>query len=830
MQPLPIDLVLPDLLAVMKQGPNAVLQAPTGAGKTTRVAPAMLDASLGGGRIFLLEPRRLAARAAAQRMAAERGVRLGDEIGYHVRFDRCAGRNTRLLVVTPGILLRLMHDDPFLESTGAVLFDEFHERSLESDLLFGMVRLLQQTVRADLRILAMSATLAGPQVAHYLGDCPVLQSSGRLFPVAIEFDAKPTSQALPVAVAAALTRLLDRTAGDVLVFLPGLQEIRQTTRCLEPIAAARDLLVLPLHGDLPADQQDAALLPQTRRKVVLATNVAETSVTVEGVTAVIDTGLARQQSFDARFGLDRLRLAAISRASAEQRAGRAGRTQPGLCVRLWSEASHRQRAAETEPEIRRVDLAGAVLHLLDLGEKNVTAFAWLEPPPEAAVSQALVLLRRLGTIDAAGITELGKAMARLPVHPRLGRLLLEGQRLGGVRAAATAAALLSERDPFVRSRDQPPPRDPSPSDVVDRVQALEGQRESPALGVLNRGAARMVLRSRDQMLRELGAARPREKEADEALLRALLAAFPDRVIRRRERGSRSGLMVGGRGIRQAPTSAVSESELFLGVDVDAGQAEALVRQASAVRRDWLPADRITTAVEVTFDAQAERVVARKRVRYEDLLLEESAAALPPGDQVATVLAAAAAAQLPRVLPPQDSPADQYLVRLRCLHGWMPELHLPDIDDGALREMLPWLAAGCRSFDDLRNADWLGALQGRLSHTQRQALEREAPERWTVPSGSRIALHYELGRPPVLAVRIQELFGLARAPRVAGGRVGVLLHLLAPNNRPQQVTDDLESFWKNTYPQVRKDLRARYPRHAWPEDPYSISAERRPRRK
>jgi ATP-dependent helicase HrpB len=370
--------------------------------------------------------------------------------------------------------------------------------------------------------------------------------------------------------------------------------------------------------------------------------------------------------------------------------------------------------------------------------------------------------------------------------------------------------------------------------VLDRVETLEasehGRPGTSALGSLNRGAARMVLRARDQLLRELGRGRPDGMDRGEALLRALLVAFPDRVIRRREPGSRRGLMVGGRGVRLASSSAVLDAELFLGIDVDAGQAEAVVWQASAIRRDWLPPERLTTTVEVTFDAAAERVAARKRVRYEDLLLEESAAALPPGEQVAAVLAAEAAQQLPRVLPPEDSPAGQYLVRLRCLQAWMPELDWPRLDDAALAEMLPWLAAGCRSFAELQQADWLGALQGRLTHAQRQAVDKEAPERLQVPSGSRIALDYEVGRPPVLAVRIQELFGLAQTPRVAGGRVPVQLHLLAPNNRPQQVTNDLESFWKNTYPQVRKDLRARYPKHAWPEDPDSAVAEHRPRRK
>jgi ATP-dependent helicase HrpB len=843
--PLPIDPVLPDLLAALGRHSAAVLRAPTGAGKTTRVPPAVLDAGLAGAKnVVLLEPRRLAARAAARRMAAERGGRLGDEVGYHVRFDRCAGPATRVLAVTPGILLRLLQDDPYLEHAGVVLFDEFHERGLESDLALGMVRLVQQTVRPELRVVVMSATLEVEAVSAYLGGCPVVASEGRLFPAEIVYEPRVERAPLAPAVAAAAERLLDRTPGDLLVFLPGLYEIRQTARHLEAAARQRDLAVVPLYGDLPPEQQDAALLRGERRKVVLATNVAETSVTVEGITGVVDSGLARVLTYDPGVGLDRLRLTPIARASADQRAGRAGRTQPGVCVRLWSASAQRGRPEQAEPEVRRVDLAGAVLQLLSLGESDVRQFPWLEPPREATVARALALLRRLGATDDRGLTDLGQALARLPVHPRLGRLLVEGQRLGVPERAALAAALLSERDPFTRDAGpaaQVGGRPATRSDVLDRVEALEefehaGRTASP-LGALHRGAARFVLHARDQLLRLLRqeARRSRARAApaaapDEGLPRALLAAFPDRVARRREPGGRRGVMVGGRGVQLAPASGVRETELFLCIDVDAGQGEALVRQASAVQRDWLPADRVTTATEVFFDAQTERVLARRRVRYEDLVLEEAQAALPEGEEVARVLAAAAAERLDRVLPPEGSPTDLYRTRLRCLREWLPELGLPPCDDADLRELLPWLCHGRRSFAELRAGPWLEALQGRLTHAQRQAVEREAPERLPVPSGSRLALRYEVGRPPVLAVRIQEVFGLTDTPRVAAGRVPVLLHLLAPNYRPQQVTDDLASFWANTYPQVRKELRARYPRHAWPEDPWTAEPERRPRRK
>jgi ATP-dependent helicase HrpB len=838
--PLPIDPVLPEAVAALERSPSVVIRAPTGAGKTTRVPPAILDADLAGSkRIVMLEPRRLAARAAARRMASERGGNVGDDIGYQVRFDRRHGPRTRILVVTEGVLVRMLQDDPFLESTGAVIFDEFHERSLDNDLALGMVRRVQQTVRPDLRIVVMSATLGVEAVSAYLDGCPIIASEGRQFPVDILYEPRPLQQPWPAAVAGAAQRLLDRTDGDLLAFLPGLHEIRQTARQLEDLARARDLLVVPLYGDLPAEQQDAALLRQDRRKIVLATNVAETSVTVEGVTGVIDTGLARQLGFDARAGLDRLRLTAISRASADQRAGRAGRTQPGVCIRLWSELSHRSRPEETEPEIRRVDLAGPVLQLLSWGERDILKFPWLEPPPETTVDHALVLLRRLEAIDAAGVTGLGRTLARLPVHPRLARLLVEGQRLGHAERAALAAALLSERDPFVRSagvRASDACR--SASDVVDRIDALTAYEQgsaAPAAGLVNRGATRFILRARDQLVRMLRQDNPQRTSSsaisgEEAVLRALLAAFPDRVVRRREPGSRRGVMVGGRGVRLAPASNVTEPELFIAVDVDAGQTEAIVYQASAVERTWLPAHALKVTTEVAFDPDSERVTARRRLHYEDLLVEQTPAALPDDEQVSRVLAAAAAERLQRVLPPDDSPAGSFLLRLRCLRRWMPELALPALDARALQELLSWLAPGCRSFADLRRADWLGAVQSRLTPRQSQAVDREAPARLPLPSGNSITLKYEVDRPPILAVRIQEMFGMGETPTIAAGRVRVLLHLLAPNFRPQQITDDLASFWNTTYQQVRKQLRARYPKHAWPEDPWTAQPQRRPGRR
>jgi ATP-dependent helicase HrpB len=441
---LPIDAVLPQVVDALRKHSALVITAPTGSGKTTHVPPALFESGLAGsGMIVMLEPRRLATRAAARRMAAEGGFRLGEEVGYHVRFDRQWGPKTRILVVTEGLLVRMLQDDPCLEKISVVIFDEFHERSLDTDLALGMVRLVQQSIRPELRIVVMSATLAAESVAQYLGNCPVVTSQGRQFPLEIVYAPRPSNQLMPLAAARAAQVLFERSSGDLLVFLPGLREIRKATGQLEEWADANKVLVLPLHGDLSAEEQDRALLPQERRKIVLATNVAETSVTVEGITGVVDSGQARILGFDPKTGLDRLQLMPIARASADQRAGRAARTQPGICVRLWSEASHRQRPEHIEPEIRRVDLAGPILQLLAWGERHLEQFPWFEPPPAEQVDRAMALLRRLGAVSGDQVTELGSLLSDLPLHPRLGCLLIEGVRRGQLARAALAAALLA---------------------------------------------------------------------------------------------------------------------------------------------------------------------------------------------------------------------------------------------------------------------------------------------------------------------------------------------------------------------------------------------------
>ena len=831
--PLPVDEVVPELLDALRTSGAAVLVAPPGAGKTTRVPPALERA--GFGPVVVLEPRRIAARAAARRVAEETGARLGQEVGYQVRFDRCATRATRTLFCTEGIVLRRLQEDPFLENVGCLVFDEFHERNLDADLALAMARRVRAEAREDLRLLVMSATLEAEPVAAFLGDAPVVRSEGRLFPVETEFlpalARGHQQERVEDHVARAVPIALERSEGDVLAFLPGVGEIRRTRERLEPLLRTRGVACHPLYGELKPQEQDAALRAGAGRRVVLATNVAESSVTVQGVRAVVDAGLARVPRQDPAIGLDRLEVERIDRAAADQRAGRVG---PGLCLRLWSAADDRTLAPYLQPEVKRLDLAGPVLELACWGEVDPSAFPWFEAPTPDALQRARDLLRELGAIDErGGPTQRGRAASALPLHPRLAAMVLEGSERGVLDRAALAAALLAERDPFRRDHRQPH-RDVSDSDVLDRVRALEEHersgRTSFEIGELHRGAARGLLRASDQIERLAGPGRDSREDADDALLRAVLAGFRDRLCRRRADDPERGVMIGGRGVRMGRESRVTEAELFCAVDVMAGGAESLVRLASGVEREWVDGGRTRTVVEPVFDESTGRVVGRRRELLGSLVLSERDH--PLDDPVATerVLLEAARRDPVRALALDRPEIAELRARVACLAEWRPELELLPADEPAFAELLPMLVAGRRSFRDLAAAPVLDTFLGSLTHQQRTALDRDAPERIPVPSGSRLKLTYEPGRPPVLAVRIQEVFGLAETPTVAGGRVRVLLHLLAPNRRPQQVTDDLASFWRDVYQVVRKELRARYPKHDWPENPLQAKARSRPKRR
>jgi len=836
--PLPIDSLLPEIVAALRSASAVVLQAPPGAGKTTRVPPALLDQGvIGDQQLWVLQPRRVAARSTARRIAEERGCSLGAEVGYQIRFERRTSPQTRIVVVTEGVLIRRLLSDPFLEGLGGVILDEFHERHLETDLALAMLRRVQQTVRPDLKLVVMSATLAAEQVSRYLDEAVVVTCTVPAFPVEIRYQPQMSQQLLSRQVVSALAETLTESAGDVLVFLPGVGEIQQTQRELAQQSWGETVTILPLYGDLSADEQDRVFRSSPDRKIVLATNVAETSITIPGITTVIDSGLARVPEFDPATGLNRLVLKPISQAAADQRAGRAGRTGPGRCLRLWTPAAHRTRPAFETPEFQRVDLAGVVLSLHSWGEQELTRFPWFEAPSDSALSQAERLLRQLDLLSDSGLTARGEALQTLPVHPRLGVLLIAGSDYGHLEAASIAAALISERDPFLKSDSRQRNRYQSWSDLADRVECLRefsrSERCEFDLGILHREGARQMLRVAEQLRRQCptpaASSRGPSLSQTEALSRALLSAFPDRLVKRRGPQSRQGVMVGGRGVRLADHSAVLEPELYLAIDVDDAGSEAIVRMASGVDRAWLPEAQISTCTVVEFDETSSRVQARKRSSWLGLVLEESPTALPEGDAVAEALSAAARLHWDQAFPHDQPAVQQFLARIQSLRRWCPELELPEWNLSQLESLLPQVASGCRSLADVRAAPWLSHLQAQLTSSQLATLEREAPERITVPSGNRLTIQYSSTQPPVLAVRIQEIFGWTETPRIAGGRVKLLLHLLAPNHRPQQITDDLKSFWTTAYQTVRGELRRRYPKHAWPEDPWTATAERRPTR-
>lgn len=841
LEALPIEALLPEIVGVLARGRALVLQAPPGAGKTTRVPPALLDAGVAKeGCVMLIEPRRIAARAAAARIAAERGVALGSEVGYEVRFDRRAGPETRILAVTDGLLLRKLAADPFLSQASVVIFDEFHERRLEADLALALLRRLRAEVRPELKLAVMSATLDAAPLAAWLGEAEVLSGCGRAHPVEIRYRASPPRNMLPAAMARAIGEALEQTHGDVLAFLPGLHEIRRTKRELAVLRSFTNVVVQELYGDMPLEEQQAVLRsgqyggPSDCRRVVLATNVAETSVTVEGVTAVVDSGLVREVRLDRRLGLNRLETVRVSKASADQRAGRAGRLGPGLCLRLWSEREQRGLADFHSPEVKRVEISGPVLQMFDAGEPDVLAFPWFEAPPQLAVEQAVSLLERLGAVADGRITPLGRMMAKLPIEPRLARLLLEARRWGHAERGALAAALLSEPDPF-RTEAGAQAEHRSQSDVLDRVAMLEEFAERGRTQRidkrLNCAAARRVLRAASQLARLVQSELQGDcavLDADEALLRALAAAFADRLARRRAPRSRRALMVGGRGVVLAHTSSVTEPELFVCVEVnERGGQEAVVELASAVQPEWLPEHLIVTSVEVEFDPERERVAAWRRTRFAGLTIAEAPAPLPP--QASERLAAEVAKRWGKDLHPGPD-EEAFLARVALVRQHLPELHLPDLGPDPWPSVLRAWCQGASSLAELRAIPLLDALKAAFTPQQLAQIDREAPERLSMPSGSRVRLRYAAGKPPVLAVRIQELFGLRETPRICAGRVPVVLELLAPNHRTQQITTDLASFWANTYPQVRKELARRYPKHAWPEDPLAAIPAGRDRHK
>jgi len=843
---LPIDAALPDLQAAVAAHANVVLQAPPGAGKSTGVPLALLAAqSPATGRIVMLEPRRIAARAVATRMAQMLGESLGQTVGFRTRLESRVGKSTRIEVVTEGILTRWLQRDATLEGVGLVIFDEFHERSLNADLGLALCLDAQQAVREDLRILVMSATLDATAVARLLGDAPIVTAEGRAFAVETHWIAgaalhrSAREPDIAVRMARTIAQAIEHDTGDILAFLPGQAEIRRTQQQLEEQGLPRHVTVLPLFGDLSAAEQDAALRPAEapRRKVVLATNIAETSLTIEGVRVVVDSGLARRARFDPATGMSALETVRISRASADQRRGRAGRLGPGVCYRLWSESEHAALAAQTAAEIVEADLAPVALDLAEWGSVDPRSLRWLDAPPTATYAQARDLLRSLEAIDAQGrITTHGRALARLGTHPRLAHMVVRGAELGLQRLALEIAAVLGERDLLRWSSNR------RNADLRLRIEAMRrGRVDDPHVAAdarVDGGARQRALRSMEILERQAPSQTARKTADSDADIGRLLAfAYPDRIAQSRGAGGRY-LLSGGRGARLMDAQSIAQAEFLVVADLDAGDREALIRLAAPVTRAALEADcaaLIEHRERFEWDAREQAVVAQDERWLGAIRLGERRLENPDSARVTSALLSGIHELGLEALPwTKEARALRQRLGFAREFDTRPQQPWPDVSDAALLATLdtwlaPWLTGMSRR-DHLDRLDMTGIVAALLDWKQRQRLDEIAPTHLQVPSGSRIPIDYSAA--PTVSVRLQEVFGLAVTPAVGGGRVPLTLQLLSPAQRPVQVTKDLASFWARGYAEVKKELKGRYPKHYWPDDPTTAvaTARARPRQK
>ena len=834
--PLPIDAVLPDILSALQTGAPLVLEAPPGAGKTTRV-PWAIHEAFPQGEVIVAEPRRLAARLTAARVASERGQRLGDTVGYSVRFEEVSGPKTRIRYVTEGVLLRRLLAQPELPGVAQIVLDEFHERSLLTDLLLVLLQRLR-TRRPELGLTVMSATLDAEPVAELLG-AERVRSEGRAFPLSIEHLTALDDRPLDKQIVSAVRTATSDSGGDVLVFLPGSGDIRRALTALEPLAAERNLLLLPLHGDLPIAEQARAVEPAGRRKVVLSTNVAETSVTIDGVTTVVDSGLVRLASHSPWSGLPTLSTVKISRASATQRAGRAGRTREGRVLRLYTKGDFESRREHELPEIARADLSETLLALAGVGISAPHELRWLTPPPEAALLAARDLLQWLGATTLRGdISDLGRRLLELPLHPRLARIVARGEELGVAGEACLAAALLSERDIRSDARLRMSPgvqRDLGVSGPCDVLELMSRFAEAEAVnfrpdGVKRAGLDVRTVQTVSTTYRKLTAnarkhaRRPDSPDAlDAALRRSILSGFPDRVGKRRRMGQPELVLSQGGSAKLSPTSVVHEGELLVAVAADeqsfGGRAQGGVRLATGIEANWLLEDygsRIELKDELLWNPDAERVERREGMAFGAILLDEERGVAPPSPEATRLLFEAGKSR--GLFNSLSSEGWVGLVaRLALLREHFPEAGLPDVasslDDDAARR----LCEGRVSFAQLRDLDAARDLRQSLGPHVERLLASETPESFRLPGGKNAEIHYEPGKPPWLESRLQDFFGMRDTPRVCRGKVALTLHLLAPNGRAQQVTADLSGFWERHYPTVRRELMRKYPRHPWPED-------------
>ncbi|WDJ93639.1 ATP-dependent helicase HrpB [Xanthomonas campestris] len=823
----PISPLLPQIRDSLAAHPRLVLEAPPGAGKTTQVPLALLDAPwLVGRGIVMLEPRRVAARSAALFMARQLGEPVGETVGYRIRFENKTSARTRIEVVTEGILTRMLQDDPMLERVGALLFDEFHERHLAGDLGLALALDVQSQVREDLRIVAMSATLDGERLASFL-DAPRLSSAGRSYPVEVAHFPARRDEALEPQTRRAVEHALATHPGDVLVFLPGQREIARVQAALQD-ALDPAMQLLPLHGELPVEAQSQVLQPdpQGRRRVVLATNVAESSVTLPGVRVVIDSGLAREPHYDPNSGFSRLDVTNIAQASADQRAGRAGRVSSGWAYRLWPQSQRLE--PQRRAEITQVELTGLALELAAWGSD---ALRFVDAPPSGALAAARELLQRLGGLNAGGgITALGRRMLALGTHPRLAALLAQAGTPARLALACDLAALLEARDPLRQGGDG----------LAARWRALAAFRQGRTGADANRGALAAIDAAAKQWRRRLrcDATPPNSVEAH-ALGDLLSHAFPDRIAARHPTDPLRYLLANGRSARLFDHSDLRGEPWLVASELRYEAKDALLLRAAPVDEGYLRQsvpERFVQQDVVQWDADKRALVARRQSSFDRIVLDSR-----PAGRVDPAQAAAALTEAVRQLGldalPWTDGLRQWRARVVSLRAWMPELGLPDLSDTALLASLGhWLRpafAGKTRLDALDEASLGDALKAALPWERRQAIDRHAPTRISVPSGMERAITYALDHdqqplPPVLAVKLQELFGLAETPRVADGRIPLTLHLLSPGGRPLQVTQDLKSFWATTYPDVKKEMKGRYPRHPWPDDPWTANATHRAR--
>lgn len=814
--------VLPAIRQALAQGP-AVLAAPPGSGKTTGVPLALLaEPWLAGKKILMLEPRRLATRAAATRMSRLLGEQIGQTVGYQIRFDRCISPATRIEVLTEGILTRRIQHDPELTGVGLVIFDEFHERSIHADLALALCLDLRQ-LRDDLRLLVMSATLDAGPVAEMLGNVPLITGHGRSFPVTTDYLENEANGRIAAVAAQGIRRVLAQRPGDILAFLPGAGEIREAVELLAE-RQSDDTIILPLYGNLSQQEQDLAIMPDPagRRRVILATSIAETSLTIEGIETVVDSGWSRLPRFQPASGMSRLETVRVSRAAARQRAGRAGRLGPGHCLRLWTRHQHHGLVPFHPPEIRAADLAPLALELALWGVSDPGELRWLDPPPEASHAAARELLMALSALDQRGrITAEGKRLASLPLHPRLAHMLIKAQELGQGALACDVAALVSERDVLGPSAML------VSCDLHRRLTMLIRYRRGGPAAVRERGgdvqacqrAAQLAGQWRQMLHYE-------DRGYDEEMAGIVLAfAYPDRIAARRPGQRERYQLAAGRGAFLPPGDPLTASDYLVAAQLDAGRKEGRIFLAAPLDPVELRSCQpglFHWQEQIGWDNAQQRVTALRREYLGNLVMSEQT--LPKADEGRIRQAMLDGIRLMGLASLPWSPdARRLQARINCLRRWQPDAKWPCLEDDYLLADLDWLSpylTGITRRDQLRQLNLTAIFSAMLEWKQQQELDRAAPDRLEVPSGSRIRIDYRPGEAPVLAVRLQEMFGLQETPTICHGRIRLLLHLLSPAGRPIQVTEDLAGFWQRAYPEVKKELKGRYPKHHWPDDPLS----------